>query len=224
MTTNKTLSMEGAAAKRMVTATILPRLRSADMPVEEGVITNRFLDLQVEYYIPILTSGPENISFVLTKSNLEVAGMTLAEVHAAACKNLDGFISREETVEAALSDMESPLVLEPGTERLGLIRLKNYMPYGAAGMLLGNRIHRMALKFESDIYIIPSSIHEILCMKAEGSPHEEFFLKQMIMSVNRTMLEKNDILSYNLYHYWPETNVLEIVGGDPSDSNNTYKY
>ena len=64
-------------------------------------------------------------------------------------------------------------------------------------------------KFESDLYLIPSSIHELLIMHPDETDPDH--LKKIIRQVNDTQLKKEELLGYELYRYDLEENEIFIV-------------
>lgn len=70
---------------------------------------------------------------------------------------------------------------------------------GAAAMLYEENLHKLAEKVGSDLYILPSSIHEVLAVSVKLGPPEE--LLQMVNEVNMCAVELEDRLSNNVYHY-----------------------
>lgn len=82
--------------------------------------------------------------------------------------------------------------------------------YGAGVILYPNLMENIAEKFQSDLYIIPCSIHETLIYKNTEQMSEED-LKEMITHVNDNEVPKEDILSYNLYFYSREKKEMSIV-------------
>ena len=79
---------------------------------------------------------------------------------------------------------------------------------GAATLLYENVLEQFSCQCQSDFYILPSSIHEILLI-----PYNEKFekkeLKNMVNEVNQTQVPKEDILSDEVYLYCREGNYLE---------------
>lgn len=82
--------------------------------------------------------------------------------------------------------------------------------YGAGVILYPNLMENIAEKFQSDLYIIPCSVHEILIYK-NCEQMDEDALKEMIIHVNDNEVPKEDILSYNLYFYSREKKEISIV-------------
>lgn len=90
----------------------------------------------------------------------------------------------------------------------GLCGIKNEM-YGENAILFETELDKAAENAGDDIYILPSSMHELLFVKAKE--HDERALLEMIKAVNETALEEEDFLSDNLYHYDRITKELRLI-------------
>lgn len=75
---------------------------------------------------------------------------------------------------------------------------------GAGCMLYPNLIGGFADTVGSDLYIIPSSIHELLLLPTENDEGSAE-IKSMIRAINDTQVSAEEILSYSLYYYDRET-------------------
>lgn len=71
---------------------------------------------------------------------------------------------------------------------------------GAACMLYPDLIGDFSKAMGSDLYIIPSSIHELLLLPA-GDDDESGYIRAIIREVNETQLLEEEILSDSLYIY-----------------------
>lgn len=71
--------------------------------------------------------------------------------------------------------------------------------FGAAAVLYEGVLEDMAEMLEQDLYIIPSSIHEVYIMPQEQIPAR--IVKDAIFDANRTVLRPEDVLSDSLYCY-----------------------
>lgn len=71
---------------------------------------------------------------------------------------------------------------------------------GAASMFYKNAISDFSEACLEDLYIIPSSIHEIILVPRKRSITKECLL-EAITDVNMTCVSEDEILSYNLYYY-----------------------
>jgi len=70
--------------------------------------------------------------------------------------------------------------------------------FGAACILYENLLHGLAEKVGSDLYIMPSSIHEMIVVDASGDPDE---LARMVRDINYNLVELEEQLSNQVYHY-----------------------
>ncbi len=71
---------------------------------------------------------------------------------------------------------------------------------GASSMLYENVLEDIATLFERDIYILPSSIHEVILIP-KNDDIEETYLSRMVNDVNETQLKTEEILSNHAYLY-----------------------
>ena len=65
--------------------------------------------------------------------------------------------------------------------------------------------------FRSNLYIIPSSIHEVILLPDSGKEPDATALKEMIREVNSTQVAPEEILSDNLYYYDATDKRVKIV-------------
>lgn len=82
--------------------------------------------------------------------------------------------------------------------------------HGAASILYQGVLERIAGTEKSSLYIIPSSIHEVILLTDRGgSPAEA--LRSMIAEVNDTQVAPEEVLSDSLYRYDFKGKRIEIV-------------
>ena len=77
--------------------------------------------------------------------------------------------------------------------------------YGAVGALYKGLLDRLAEELESDLILIPSSVHEFLMMPKNTCPIGIGELNQMVREVNATQLQADEVLSDHVYLYCKET-------------------
>jgi hypothetical protein len=82
--------------------------------------------------------------------------------------------------------------------------------YGAAALLYSEQIKQLADSLQSDLIILPSSVHELLLLPDDGE-NEYTFYRQMVEDVNTTQVEPEEILSYSLYRYLREKEEVEEI-------------
>ena len=81
---------------------------------------------------------------------------------------------------------------------------------GAACILYPNLVRDFADKVGSSLYIIPSSIHELLLLPTENDEGSAE-IKGMIREINDTQVSEEEILSYSLYYYDREEGKITML-------------
>ena len=87
---------------------------------------------------------------------------------------------------------------------------------GAVSMLYENELHELAENLESDLYILPSSVHEVLAVSTELTDPEE--LAQMVAEVNMQKVALEERLSNQVYHYDKDLRKLTLATDTPNKS------
>lgn len=88
---------------------------------------------------------------------------------------------------------------------------------GAAAILYENVLEDFAASCQSDFYVLPSSIHEILLIPCNSNFSEEE-LRDMVCEVNETQVPQEDILSNEVYIYRKKGNCFEWKGTEYKES------
>ena len=81
---------------------------------------------------------------------------------------------------------------------------------GAVCLIYPDVLERLAEEYETDLYILPSSIHETILLADSGreKPGE---LKAMIVQVNRTQVAPEEVLTDSLYRYDRRKKRVEVI-------------
>ena len=105
-------------------------------------------------------------------------------------------------------DMQSWLL--SGDDSMLYVVTNHLMVNGAGVMCYRNVIKNLADRLNSDLYILPSSLHEILVISTDGLDKE--YLRDMVYTINRSKdISKEIILSDNVYLYSREKDCIEIA-------------
>ena len=84
--------------------------------------------------------------------------------------------------------------------------------FGAGAMLYDGLIRQYAYANDTDFYIIPSSVHEILLIPAEKKDYVDIReLTCIVKEVNDTNVLDEEVLSYNIYYYSRQDNTIVIA-------------
>ena len=174
---------------------IIMVLVNADMnqAILEDAPHRRILDLAVFYRRMIeCDDGTFNL---VTVNNDEAAALGLTE-------NDLFFLARANTVRLLPTDVKSlGGNVEVLSNERGIL--------GASAVLYEQVLSELAERQRNDLYVIPSSIHEVITIPAGDVDTKA--LKEMIRNANRTILRQKDILSDNLYHFSRENRELTLV-------------
>lgn len=80
-----------------------------------------------------------------------------------------------------------------------------------AGVILYDRIlEELSSELESDLYILPSSVHETIVIRADKNK-DVYALQEMVKNINNTVVSAEDILSDKVYCYYRNSKKLEIA-------------
>lgn len=85
---------------------------------------------------------------------------------------------------------------------------------GAASMLYKDILHKLAESMGTDLYILPSSIHEVIAVSVEmGEPEK---LAQVVAEVNMEQVNLSERLSNQVYHYDKELMKITLASDTPN--------
>lgn len=150
----------------------------------------------------------------LTENDLyNAANKNTKELFPILVKNMNEVISEIIFGDSELSgEMEEEfkeVMMETQDERSMYVITNESKLFGAASMLYEEPLHELAEKIESDLYILPSSIHEVIAVSADfGSPDE---LAEMVYEINMDQVDINDRLSNQVYCYDKDLRTLRLA-------------
>lgn len=179
-----------------------------------GIPHREFLDLVLYCRVIIDRNGNGVASTIVRSHMLKEWGISEEELWEAAFSNLKteefdikdvnevlGFIFREGGLSGMLDKNEFEPVLYVLTNK--------YQNRGAVGMLRTDLLEKFAEQGGCNLYILPSSIHEVLLLKDDEMPVDE--LRKMVRSVNRGVVDEMDRLSDEVYYYRRGSGKVEIA-------------
>lgn len=178
-----------------------------------------FLDMAIVYYVvhynPKIGSGTIQVH----NSNMEMWGVTEEDLWEVASiitpLQRPGRIESMKNIMAELfaghenCDSECCNSMAEIPARVSVITNTDRV-YGAAAILYNKVLEQAADRADSDLFILPSSLHEVLAIPAIEE-YDIACLKAMVMDINRNVLQTEDVLSDNVYIYRREQDRLEVV-------------
>ena len=170
----------------------------------EQVPHKRILDLAVVFYCLLDNEYGRSATALIYNNNLKNWNVTIDDVYKAALKNTPDLLHSKISSMAAL--FEKCGVNVDGEE----VDLKDYVPSdmyvltnesklnGAACILYENVLYDFAQKLGADLYILPSSVHEVILLP-KLSMFEKDELVNMVKEVNTEGAD--EVLSDHVYEY-----------------------
>ena len=85
---------------------------------------------------------------------------------------------------------------------------------GAVNMLYEDQLKEISEKLGNDLYVLPSSVHEVIAISTAMAEPEE--LAEMVRSVNLSSVEIGERLSNQVYHYDKDLRKLTLATDTPN--------
>lgn len=158
-----------------------------------NLFMKNYLDLKIIYRVRI----SEEKSFLITNTLIDSLGISTEELDRAAFQNTETceFLIVELSEYLGLGFMSLPVYVIGISDEYG--KLANF---GASILLYKSYFRKLADQFDSNLIILPASIHELLVIPESGGIEPESALN-IVKSVNSTAVSPEDFLSNSVYYY-----------------------
>ena len=168
----------------------------------EHSISKEFLDLSAVVRVILKMDKEGMASMALSKEDAEILGMTEEEIYAAALANTLRLFPPKLMNLGRYVEMSIGAELPRGEDEVTTYILTNQKEVdGAVYFMSLEVVGAIAEALEDDLYILPSSVNEVLLVRASELEDGVDELKEMVRDANETVVAEKDILSYNVYHY-----------------------
>lgn len=168
----------------------------------EQSISKEFLDLSAVVRVVLKMDKEGMSSMVLSKGAAEILGMTEEEIYAAALANTLRLFPPKLMNLGRYVEMSIGGKLTLGEDEVTTYILTNQKEVdGAIYFMSSEVVGAIAEALEDDLYILPSSVNEVLLVRASEVRDGVDGLKAMVRDVNETIVAEKEILSYSVYHY-----------------------
>ncbi len=175
-----------------------------------------FLDLAICFYYSYVDETLGNGSILICNTHVAMWNTSVAELMRLAQYNTPRLFRWEcNSMEIAMEELAEDIKVSQ-EEREYIARLPMYIVsnrqkiFGSACMIYPDLLFLLAEKMDSNFFILPSSIHEIILLKDSGNENPEE-LREMILEVNRTQVEPEEILSDSLYYFSRKERNVKII-------------
>lgn len=170
----------------------------------QHLVYKEFLDMFVIYYVNIGADNEGTASYNVQEKMITNAGIDIEELHSQAIRNLEKEVSIKDMQEVimgiiGITDASEFDFSQIPEENQMLVLSKKDALYGASVMLSSDVIKKLASFWKGEFVILPSSVHECICVRNEGFTLQE--MKEMVMEINGTEVSPEDRLTDSVYVY-----------------------
>lgn len=165
------------------------------------------LDLAIVFSLNLWSGEMSQLYCLIHHRHLELWGIAPEELYPLAAENTPRLLPlRFHHIYDVIGYQEledEPLIPDPQM----YVFTNQLEVHGAAALLYPNALKEAAVKLDSDLLILPSSIHEVLVVpKTDAVGGME--LEEMVRGINESDVLPEDILSYHVYLYDRKTEQL----------------
>ena len=183
---------------------------------DDGAMTQKYLDLELYVYVDLDATDQNRSMFSVHPEHIEMLGITWEELLQIATENMDY------TAKTLIQVMKEILIEEGCPEYMvDMMTPKQECPEmyvistdnrfrGASALAVTNELYELADLLDSDLIILPSSIHEIIVVPADNFDNAEK-LREMVTEINSTEVEENEKLSDNVYRFSRYSGEVTII-------------
>ena len=172
----------------------------------------KWCDLAVVFYYSLAESRQGRASILIRNSHLDLWRQSAEELGRIAHGNMrrgmpELFIPMRQMVKEITGSEP------PASARLSMYVLTNRSKLnGAAAMLYSEQMKGLADRLETDLLILPSSVHEVILLPDDHEQPYDFY-RRMVREVNTTQVDPEEILSYRIYRYSRKKAEIEEISG-----------
>lgn len=178
-------------------------------------LTRLFLDLHELYVVDISDIMGNYSRAVLGKKAPEGLGITMAELHKAALANIRKNGTRKIDIDTIIEQARKQgIPIDPAAGGVSdiMIALTNSTGFRGSNVMLDiKNFANIAETLDSDLYILPSSVHEVIITPA-NVVNDVDWLKETVRRTNATTVSEEDFLSNSVYYYDRRLEEILIAG------------
>ena len=201
--------MNYEAAKKYLCFDVVGSDRNADM-LEKVPHTDKE-NISMVYRLQLDSTENGAATVLITNAMMEQFGVTKEQLHADAMENAQEIRPADFRTMAAvmaemmgmpeemMADMAPPMYVATNQDKV----------QGAAVMFYPDFMDQAAKELGGDIFILPSSVHEVLILPDDGNMNAQE-LKEMVTSINASEVSPEDRLTESVYHYDAQERIFEL--------------
>lgn len=176
----------------------------------------RYLDLAIVFYCLLHISESGNATVLIHNTHLKLWNITATQLYEQACQVTPDLLPYDFR---NMTSVISGLFSGPAPADQPITKAASFCPmyvltnaqklYGASCILYPGLLEGISEKLNSDLFILPSSIHEIILLPAISRSYRDE-LASMVYEINQTELAADEVLSSSVYYYSRAEQALSI--------------
>lgn len=177
----------------------------------QNIPHKKILDLAVVYYCLLNSSKEETATALIYNNHLKLWGVTETDIHEAAVINTPTLLqSQIYPMFSLLGNIlhDSDIKNTNANDNMYVLTNRTRLN-GAACILYENVLKEFAETIGNDLYILPSSVHEVILLP-KTAPYNEEELTEMVKEINKTDVLKEEVLSNHVYTYCRKSGLISI--------------
>lgn len=176
----------------------------------------KYLNLAIVFYYAYSDSILGNGSIIIRNTHKEEWNVSTEELFRQANDNTERLFPCEILgIEDLLEELAGGEFLDEGMEIREEMRIPMYVltnnsrHLGAISMMYPGLLEKLAKKEDANLFILPSSVHEIIVLPDTGQDTED--LRNMVQEVNESQVAEEEILSDSVYYYDKISERIELL-------------
>ena len=168
-----------------------------------------FLDFAIVFYILFEVDEKGTATIPVTEDLIQLWETNLNEIHQLAKQNTPKLLPAVFKPMRIVIDelLGNPCDNIVQADDIMFVLTNSLRSLGAACILYDEVLFHIGNFLKENYYILPSSIHEVIIIPESQTPDKDT-LNEMILEVNETQVELEDVLSDHVYYYNREYNTL----------------
>ena len=187
--------------KEKIVLKVINTERNLDLLEQVPHLDMEGLGLSVVFYVSLMT-GEQSAGILIKNEHLKLWEKTVSELLTVAEVNTNRMhaftIKSMNEVLSGMFGFEEDLI--PDEPAFYVLTDEN-KTFGASQLFLKDKIREFAKQQDCDVYILPSSVHELLLLRADFPNLEPSYLKEMVCEVNATQVSEEEFLFDGAYKF-----------------------
>ena len=188
--------------KEKIVLKVINTERNLDLLEQVPHLEMEGLGLSVVFYVSLMT-GEQSAGILIKNEHLKLWEKTVSDLLTVAEVNTNRMhaftIKSMNEVLSGMFGFEEDLI--PDDVPALYVLTDENKTFGATQLYLKDKIREFAEKNNCDVYILPSSVHELLLLRADFPNLEPSYLKEMVCEVNATEVSDEDFLCDGAYKF-----------------------